>query len=364
MIDNRLTILLTLKGRPLHTLRWLWHADKIKLPFKVYIADGEVDDKLAELLESKKFFKNVNYQYHRYDDASLLHYYQKCADAVKKIDTPYVMMADNDDFIFPSGITKSLDFLDAEKDYVCSQGGISGFGVVASQSPLSKIVGKITKFSYRYSVNYESRDCASPLALERLLEQVHNYHPIFYSAIRKEALAKVTSEIVEFNFSSMQIHELYWTYRTATLGKIKSTDKYLSHMRQKNTSLRNPKHDWFWYLVRCNYTEEFKVITSFLSRETKLTDNNNDVNTEELFRNAFADYLRTWVVKAYSEKALTIKARLKRKFKHLNDPDSKKDFYKKLNEVNNSDTIKLEIQEVANTLSDSNLLVFLNHFMK
>ena len=49
--DSRVTILLTLKGRDLYTLRWLWHANRVSLPFPVVIADGEVNPIVARLID-------------------------------------------------------------------------------------------------------------------------------------------------------------------------------------------------------------------------------------------------------------------------------------------------------------------------
>ena len=40
-IENKLTILLTLKGRESFTYRWLEYSNNIRLPFRIYIADGE-----------------------------------------------------------------------------------------------------------------------------------------------------------------------------------------------------------------------------------------------------------------------------------------------------------------------------------
>src|SRR6185437_8652049 len=111
-LDARLTLLLTLKGRDLYTLRWLWHANRVHLPFRIVIADGEVNPAVARLIEDSAVFSNLQIEYRRYNDLTFRDFYLKLQDAISGIKSPYVMMSDNDDFLFPSGIGESLEWLE------------------------------------------------------------------------------------------------------------------------------------------------------------------------------------------------------------------------------------------------------------
>ena len=64
--DNELTILLTLKDRPLFTFRWMSYANSINFPFKVLIADGGKDKAVPTALSNRANFPNVDYEYIRY----------------------------------------------------------------------------------------------------------------------------------------------------------------------------------------------------------------------------------------------------------------------------------------------------------
>src|SRR6516165_4890691 len=81
-MEPRLTIVLPLKGRPLFTLRFLWHANRARLPYRFLVADGEVHPELAKLLEnSQKTFPALDLEYIRYpDDIDFKRYYAKMAD--------------------------------------------------------------------------------------------------------------------------------------------------------------------------------------------------------------------------------------------------------------------------------------------
>ena len=127
----RLTIVMPLKGRELFTLRFLWHANREGLPYRFIIADGQVDPRLADLLElPREIFPDLWVDYFRYeDDVSFHRYFRKMADVVQKVQSPYVMLVDNDDFLVSSGLERSMDFPDANPGYVCCGGGIAGFAL-------------------------------------------------------------------------------------------------------------------------------------------------------------------------------------------------------------------------------------------
>jgi hypothetical protein len=44
----RLTIVMPLKGRHLFTFRFLWHANRMRLPYRFLIADGQVNEAVAQ----------------------------------------------------------------------------------------------------------------------------------------------------------------------------------------------------------------------------------------------------------------------------------------------------------------------------
>src|SRR5438874_1114489 len=112
---TKLTILLPLKGRHLHTLRFFWHANRYGLPYRFLVADGEVHPVVARLLgKPERVFPNLDIEYVQYpNDVDLSRYYEKLADAVSRVRTPYVMHADNDDFLMASGVDHCVKFLES-----------------------------------------------------------------------------------------------------------------------------------------------------------------------------------------------------------------------------------------------------------
>ena len=59
----------------------------------------------------------LDVEYVRYPfDSSYADYYAKLADALSRVTTPFVVMADNDDLFIPDGLTRAVEFLRAHPD--------------------------------------------------------------------------------------------------------------------------------------------------------------------------------------------------------------------------------------------------------
>lgn len=98
-VNNKLTIILTLKGRFNYTRRWLEWAVSQNCPFKVLIADGGLDDSVRLHLASLRT-NNLNLEYVRYPpDLTLKDWFVKISDITQRVETKYTILTDNDDFL-------------------------------------------------------------------------------------------------------------------------------------------------------------------------------------------------------------------------------------------------------------------------
>lgn len=259
----RLTIVLPLKGRALFTLRFLWHADRARMPFRFLIADGEVRPPLADILENaREHFSNIDIEYVRYpDDISFGRFFAKMHDAVRRVRTPYVMMANNDDFLASAGIERAIEFLDSHPDYVCCSGGIAGFSVHAPLSaPLGVLVGSLSKITRDYVYYDHSADFSSDFVTKRLLAGLRNEWS-YYAVFRTPAQCVICEELVELELSDLLLHEKYCAMRTLTLGKAKCDPSVISYWRQYWTSQRSAySRDFVHHLLRSRFTSDFANI--------------------------------------------------------------------------------------------------------
>lgn len=291
-VAPRLTIILPLKGRYLFTLRFLWYANRARLPYRIVIADGQVRPALAKILEnSREHFANLDVTYLRYpDDIDYHSYFLKMVDVLQRVKTPYAMLADNDDFIARAGTETSLNFLDVNNDYVCCGGGLAGFSVYSGLRRPNGPIGRFNRYAYRYTPLDRSEDFSSPSAVERLRQGSRNWWS-YYAIYKTEALQTIWREILDIDFSDLHLHELFCAMRTLTLGKICSDAKTIAYLRQYGTSLGYYKTGWVHHLLRSRFTQDFDAMIHRISTAAALVDDAQTAPIVEMLRLICGDWL-------------------------------------------------------------------------
>ncbi|HEV2642679.1 MAG TPA: TIGR00180 family glycosyltransferase [Candidatus Elarobacter sp.] len=296
--------MLPLKGRHLFTLRFLWHANAARLPYRFLIADGQVHPQLAAILEnSRETFPNLDIEYVRYsDDVDFSHFHRKLADAFGRVRTPYAMLADNDDFLAFGGLERSLDFLDRSPDYVCCGGGLAGFSVYSGVDDIDHgLRGRLNRFSYRYTPFDQSADYGSESVVERLRQGSRNWWS-YYAVFRIEGLRTIWRDVVDIDFSDLQLYEFFCAMRTLTLGKAHSDASSIAYFRQYGTSLRSAfRADWVHHLLRSNFTGDFNALIDRISKIAASTDHGSEERIAEMLRGICEPWLRDFLRANYGE---------------------------------------------------------------
>jgi glycosyltransferase domain-containing protein len=301
-MSARLTIVVPLRGRPLFTLRFLWHANAECLPYKFIIADGEVRPELSQLLEdSRALFPDIDIDYIRYaDDTDFSRFFAKVSDALRRVRTPYVMLADNDDFLMFSGIERSISFLDNHPDYVCCGGGVGGIAVYSRKYPqLGGLLGPLNRLAYRYMPYDRSLDLGSSSVAERLLRGLRNSWS-YYAVYRSDALQAIWRDVTEINFSDLQLHEKFCAMRALTLGKARSDPATIGYLRQYWTTMSLAfRKDWVHHLARSRFSEDFAEILARISRHAAAADGTDAKIVAEDLRGNFAQWLGDFLQRNY-----------------------------------------------------------------
>lgn len=300
----RLTIVLPLRGRHPFTLRFLWHANLARLPYRFLIADGQVNADLAALLENaRQHFPHLDIEYVRYpDDAHYGMFFAKMHDALKRVTTPYAMIADNDDFLVSSGLDNSIAFLDRSPDYVCCGGGLAGFSVYSGLNAANDgLTGSLNRYAYRYTPFDRSDDFGASSVVERLRQGSRNWWS-YYAVFRTEALTTIWRESVKIDFSDLQLFEFFCAMRTLTLGKARSDASTIGYLRQYGTSMRTSlKKDWVHHLLRSNFTGDFNTFIGEIAQIAAASDGVEAGPVDEMLREICDDWLRAFLRVNYGE---------------------------------------------------------------
>ncbi len=196
-----LTIVCPAFGRPAFTRRFVDHA--CKLPFLLELDEGE-------RLPAQEYFVKVR-------------------DAVHRVNTPYAMLADNDD-LPTQFVGRCCSFLDNQPEYVCCSGRIQGFHMWPDKvaGPHTAVTGQYAP--YDTPVDYDQHDIS-----DRVLAGFANSWS-YYGVYRTEALRQIWHEVCELNLTNLQVHEKFCAMRTLTLGRARCLPFFTSIYRQLGTS--------------------------------------------------------------------------------------------------------------------------------
>ncbi|HTP61641.1 MAG TPA: TIGR00180 family glycosyltransferase [Burkholderiales bacterium] len=220
--DRDLTILLTLKDRAAYTFRWMDYAEQIRLPFKVLIADGGADERVPGILSDKSRYPNVNYEYLRFPyDASYADYYAKIVSALERVRTPYVVMADNDDFFVVQTLCDCVRFLAANSEFVAC----GGQQVIFRLDPRA---GNDEHSPYGYRASWKCtpdlRSIEGKSASARLCQQAISHSDAFYDVKLTTLARQQFTTIRELGLTDLFLMESLVVFLTGIAGMIKRMD--------------------------------------------------------------------------------------------------------------------------------------------
>lgn len=297
-VAPRLTIVMPMKGRNLFTFRFLWHANKMKLPYRILLADGQVNEQVAQRLEnSRRDFPDIDVEYVRYpDDSDFSRFFAKLADAMQRVRTPYTMLADNDDFLGFHGVEKAIAFLDRHDDYVCARGHQMGFSLY---SGVGAAPGNITGRFNQYYLDPDTEEFDAATVAERV-RQGGLCHRLHYAIWRTAAPARIMKEIAEINFSDLMLYEDFFALRALTFGKAHLSNETISYYSQAGTGVSyQPLLDWARHLLRSRFTSDVHSIVERVSSAAAAADGSDRETVAEDARTILESYYRAFLTANY-----------------------------------------------------------------
>ena len=280
------------------------YANRIHFPFKILIADGGQGVEIEGHLSDKRNYPFLDYEYLRYSyDTSYYDYYLKVDDALSKVETPYVIMADSDDFFIEDGLKRAVDFLQNNPAYSSCRGKMGQFGVVLNKKygEDTGVYGKIED----YHVNDGSVSDEEDTALSRIntMSFLH-VNPCFYDVQRKDTLKEIFSSLVKMNLNDLFLVECFHWFFNAINGKVKR-ENYLYLMRQypgmeSSAEKHSNKHgDVFGRMLVPTWSDDFG---RFVDGLTKLGVDKHGVD-EEGFRACVVSAYRRYLDLAINKHA-------------------------------------------------------------
>jgi len=229
-----LTLVLTLKDRSAFTYRWLRYMNDAQCPYLILIADGGADPAIETHLRQPALYPNLRYTYLRYPfDRDYPAYYRKLADALDRVTTPYVLMADNDDFFFLDPIPSFIDCLNRDDSLVSCGGRQVNLRVLATNG---EMLAAPSAADYRATVVEDLKPVTDPHPVDRICTFLAlRPWSAWYHVHRTAAIQAATRAVHDHEFRdpcSFEIHVHLWLL---TAGKSMHVDA-LWYVRQYGSS--------------------------------------------------------------------------------------------------------------------------------
>ena len=153
-------------------------------------------------LSSKKLFDNEKCSYFHLPGVSLN---KKILYGLNKSRLDFVLIVPDDDFVFPKVVSKGLNFLKKNTDYISYGGKYLSFSLIRT----------IFKYRLLYSNKYSSYESNDPL---KRLKKLTNIHPqLTYYLYRRKPLVKVFQ--IFKNFTHANFPELIISLTPILFGK-------------------------------------------------------------------------------------------------------------------------------------------------
>jgi len=300
--DHEVTILLALKDRFPFTVRWMSYAERVRLPFPVLIADGSAGDETETLLGRGASFAGVRYQYVRSgQDTTYADYWRKVADGCARIQTPFVALADNDDFFLVPGMRAGVEFMRTHSDHVTCGGQCAVFWVTSGGRRPRISNPHVPEALYGNRVEWKCSLDARSLEDSSARQRIRNHslnaaHPAYYHVRRTAELRHHAEVLRDANIRDPFLIERLLLFLTAIAGKTRQLDTlYLA--RQWNapgsSGLAHEREhgDWFGRMLAASWSRDFTIFVEVASRALAA----HDRLAEDEARRSVVELYRLWL---------------------------------------------------------------------
>lgn len=305
--NNFLTILLQIRDNNEFTIRWLDFAYKLNCPFEIYIADGSIDNKIEKQLKKKKFSERLKiyYVYTGYDN-DWTKYCSKILVALNNIKTPYILIADNDDFYNFKNIEKCIDNLNLNHEYVSCGGNVVHFNILDGD-----INGKNIKFNKQDKKPFINDDLLENLKLYLSNSTGGPYYYIHRKKIFKEGWKKN----IDLNFRNPRMTELFMELYLLSFGKV-NTLPITFYYRQYGKGIGNSaglSNNFIDEIVKFNWHKDINNIFDMVSLKVSKLNKRNVIEIKRELLDHFKVFLRPWLINSIDIIGQSFQAKISRK---------------------------------------------------
>lgn len=323
-MDGSLTIILAIKDRLPLAHRWMRFMNQEQCPYRIVIADGSLDSDSGRFFAKASDFPNLAYEYIRFPaDENYSAFYKKISDALGLVDTPYVLMADDDDFYCMEGIKTAIKFLDEHPDFVCARGSYLGFSVRASDQ--EEDAGAQTVYgemSFRGTI-YPSVIINADSSAGRFADYFSRWTPHWYNIHRTDILRTCYSKVAALNLRNIFLMEHTLGAMMAVRGKI-FAGQYPYYFRQVegayvtgSQEAKTKNGDWFDQMLSEFWSADYNAFVKTISTDIKKRDGITEEAAIRIVHTTYRNFFGPIVGSVLLVRRSAIEAKMRHIYKHV-----------------------------------------------
>jgi len=275
--DSRLTILLPTQNRPSFVRRALKFYEEESLLYKIHLIDSSEENKKAEVKEIVKS-SGLNIEFHDYEFGASS--FEKFERTLSLVDSEFVLMVADDDFIFPSAMNHCVEFLSANNDYTAASGRSYLFAV--DDMDTSATISSIEV--------YPQLEFVSNSPELRFKAHMKNWTTSAYSVQRTTNL----KEIIDFHkqfVDDIRFMEIHWYATNIIRGKVAKLNE--AYMFRQISLQKEWRCDVFSDWTKTpGFLENKKILISVLAKEIAKKNNQSLEYNRQLCASALTGWLK------------------------------------------------------------------------
>jgi len=273
--SDKITVILLLKGRHSYTQRWLEYHSRLKIPFPILVGDGAPSSEIEEVVNHYSESNKLDIKYLKYNDETYFDFYRKIADLISRANTPYVQLCDNDDFVFPCGWERTIEFLDRHPDYSTGGDGKASFCVRSDDEDNRNGEWYNLTATHPFGPMHISQDTAKERVLATLPKLLSSYN----SVQRKEQIYAAFNTLAKSGIHELVLGEIFVTLYSAVLGKHNRMYHSVSYLYQRGTPRVHQYPPFLERVFEGTFVKDVNLISMEISKAISEQD---QIDTEGL----------------------------------------------------------------------------------
>jgi len=278
--NHNFSILIPTYNRQKFLKRILSYYDSFKEGFNIVIADSSTDENKQENQKTISTLSNLTITYIGFPpNDDYLSIMNKILGGLNNTKTKYCVFCADDDFITPTGIKQSVEFLENNPGYTVAHGHYIVFSVKADADN-----------QFQWKPYTAAGTIADPTPEARLFHHLSSYTPTFYGVHNTNLLKLIFEETLDFA-DDFRFSELLASVIALIYGKCNCLSVFYA-AREISTDSTSLKIEPFKNIISSqSYTRKYNKFRECLSMHLMKKSQTNLKQAEELIDNSMKNYL-------------------------------------------------------------------------